>query len=326
MTQKVYDAAYEQDLFNHFDTYLPEKVYDAHFHLSRAYVKRLGFDGTPFEEYDAFMQKYIARKVCGGMVMPQPSSKHTPEQLDDENDYNLAVAREHGFAAGLIVPPYYGREKAEKMMDTHPEIKVLKPYLTYTTTADMFESDLLDFAPEWIWELANDRSFPVLIHLSHYQNMLSDEKNIEQLRYVSEKYPNAKIVLAHCAMGHHSRKLKLGLEKIKDLKNIWFDCSGSAEALSIYYCLKTFGVDRMMYGGDHDHGANVGRICSFGSNFIGFHVGYVNEDVVPPDYRYQPLNNAQECLLALLDACEILELDAADYEKIFYKNAATLYA
>lgn len=324
--QKVYDEAYERDLCAHFDALLPEKIYDAHFHLSRAYIERIGYDGEPFKQYDEFMEKYIVRKVCGGMVMPQPSSKHTPEQVDDENAYNLKVAAEHNLAAGLIVPPYYGRAKAEQMLDTYPQIKVLKPYLTYSAADDMFEADLLDFAPTWIWELANDRKLPVLIHLSHYQNMLNDERNIEQLRFVSEAYPNAKIVLAHCAMGHHTRKLKLGLEKIKDLKNIWFDCSGSAEALSIYYCLKTFGVDRMMYGGDHDHGANVGRICSFGSNFIGFHVGYLNDDALPPDYRYQPLNNAQECLLALLDACELMEFGAAEREKIFYSNAAALYA
>ena len=122
MMQKVYDAAYEADLLNYFDTMLPEKVYDAHFHLSRSYVKRIGYDGTPFDQYAEFMKKYIARDVCGGMVMPQPSSKHTPEQVDDENAYNLAVAAEHGFAAGLIVPPYFGREKTEKWMDTYPQI------------------------------------------------------------------------------------------------------------------------------------------------------------------------------------------------------------
>ena len=109
-------------------------------------------------------------------------------------------------------------------------------------------SDLPDFAPLWIRELANDRGLPVVIHLSHYQNMLNDDRNIAQFRFVSVTYPNAKIVPAHCAMEHHSHKLKPGQKKINDLKNIRFDCSGSAEALSIYYCLKPFGVDRMTYG------------------------------------------------------------------------------
>ena len=126
-------------------------------------------------------------------------------------------------------------------------------------------------------------------------------------------------------MGHHIQKLIWGLEGIKGINNIWFDCSGSAEAVTIYHCIKEFGVDKMMYGGDFDHGANVGRICSFGSSFIGFHPGYVNEDAVPPDYRYQPLNNAQECLLALLQATEILALKNTELNKIFFDNAYNFF-
>jgi predicted TIM-barrel fold metal-dependent hydrolase len=166
---------------------------------------------------------------------------------------------------------------------------------------------------------------PVIIHLSHYQDMLNDERNWGQIRYISEKYPDCKIVLAHCAMGHHVRKLRLGLEHIKDLKNIWFDCSGSAETMTIYYCIKTFGVERMMYGGDFDHAATVGRICSFGSNFIGFHDYCVNKNNIPGPYKYQPLNNGQECLLALLEACELLGLSNDECEKIFYGNARKLF-
>ncbi len=325
MAQIVYDEAYEKDLWAYFDEQMPEKVYDAHFHLSHRYSDPKGYVGNEYGEYAEFMAKYIPRSLAGGLVMAQPSSKHGVADVDKENARMLEIAEEHDLRVGVIITPACGREKVERLLDTYPRITALKPYLTYTTTEDMFESDITDFAPLWMWELANERRLPVILHLSHYQNMLNDPKNIEQVRYLSVNYPHAKIVLAHCAMGHHCRKLQLGLEKIKDLKNIWFDCSGSVEALSIYYCLKTFGVERMLYGADHNHGANVGRICSFGSNFIGFHPGYLNEEAVPPDYRYQPLNNAQEGLLALLQACELLALSDDDKKRIFYDNAAELY-
>ncbi len=325
MSQKVYDAAYEEKLMKYFDSRLPDKMYDAHFHISRKYCERTGYNGTPYQQFVEFSEKYTCRPVSGGMVMPQPSSKHTTEELDDENAYNLALAKEQGLAAGLIIRPQDGREKAEKMLDEHSVIKVLKPYLTYSQAPNMYESDILDFAPEWMWQLAHDREMPILIHLSHYQDGLSHPKNIEQIQYLCKKYPRAKLVLAHCAMGHHIQKLIWGLEGIKGLDNIWFDCSGSTEAVTIYHCIKNFGVEKMMNGGDFDHGANVGRICSFGSSFIGFHDGYVNEDVVPPDYRYQPLNNTQECLIALLQAAEILGLSDKDMEKICYSNGAELY-
>ena len=327
MSQKVYDAAYEADLAAYFDRMLPEKVYDAHVHINRGYMTWHGLEGEPFPYYRNFMEKYIGRPIAGGLMMPQPSSKHTKETLRDNNLYNLKVAQEEGFAAGLIITPGCGREQTEAYLDTYDCIRVLKPYLCYTAKDwnNRFEADILDFAPEWMWQLANDREMSIMIHLSHYQNMLSEPANYEQIRYLCEKYPKAKLILAHCAMGHHVRKLRLGLEKIKDIPNIWFDCSGSAETMSIYYCLKAFGVKKMMYGGDFDHAATVGRICSFGSNFIGIHDGYLNESAVPPDYRHQPLNNGQECLLALLEACELLELNKEDLEDIFYNNAKVLF-
>ena len=325
MSQIVYDEAYERELLAYFDEQMPEKVYDAHFHLSHRYSDPKGYVGNEYGEYADFMAKYIPRSLAGGLLMAQPSSKHSIADVDNENARMLEIAEDHNLQVGVIVTPACGREKVESLLGTYPRIAALKPYLTYTTTEDMFESDITDFAPLWMWEIANERRLPVILHLSHYQNMLNDPKNIEQVRYLSVNYPNAKIVLAHCAMGHHCRKLQLGLEKIKDLKNIWFDCSGAVEALSIYYCLKTFGVDRMLYGADHNHGANVGRICSFGSNFIGFHTGYLNEDILPPDYKYQPLNNAQEGLLALLQACELLSLTEQDKQRIFYDNAKELY-
>lgn len=325
MSQQVYDEAYERELFAYFDAELPEKIYDAHFHLSRRYAAAQGYPNEEYRQYADFMKTYLPRPLSGGLVMPQPSSKHTMVDVDDENAHNLAIAAERGLDAGLIITPACGREKVERLLDAHPQIKALKPYLTYSVADDNYESDITDFAPPWMWELANDRAMPIIIHLSHYQNMLNDPRNIEQIRMLSVHYPNAKIVLAHCAMGHHVRKLQLGLAKIADLKNIWFDCSGSVEALSIYHCLKTFGVDRMLYGGDHDHGANVGRICSFGSNFIGLHPGYLNEEAIPPDYKYQPLNNLQEGLLALLQACELLGYGVKEKEKIFYSNAKALY-
>ena len=325
MIQKVYDAAYEKKLAEAFDKFMPEKIYDAHFHICQAYADKTGYTGDPYDQYTEFMERYIGRKIAGGLIMAGASSKHTDEMLDRENEYVLGIAKREGLEVGLLMSPAYTKEKTVKMISEHPEIKALKPYLTYSLAEDMFESDILDFAPEWMWELADERKMPIILHLSHYQNMLYDENNIRDLRYLSKKYPGAKIVLAHCAMGHHLQKLKWGLSQISDLENIWFDCSGAAEALSIYYCIKAFGVDRMIYGDDFNHGATPGRIVSFGSNFFGFHPDFVTNTEFVPDYRYQPMDNARECLLALLEAAELLELSRDDMNKIFYDNAVALY-
>lgn len=55
------------------------------------------------------------------------------------------------------------------------------------------------------------RVFDAHFHLSHYTDVLRHPKNIEQIRYLSAKYPNSKIILAHCGMGHNPYKMRDGL-------------------------------------------------------------------------------------------------------------------
>ena len=232
MAQKVYDEKFEKWLFEFLDENLPEKIYDAHFHINRSYAAKRGYEGRAFEQYADFMEKYVPRKLAGGLIMAQPNPRHTPEDIADENSYIIELSKKHKLDVGILVPPYYTREETERIIDENPTVKMLKPYLTYVEDKDnALEADISAFAPEWMWELAHDRKMPIMIHLSHYQNMLWDENNIREIRYFCAKYPDAKLILAHCAMGHNVPKLKLGLEKIKDIKNIWFDFSGSTETM-----------------------------------------------------------------------------------------------
>ena len=165
MILKGYDEKFERELYDFFDTRLPDKIYDAHVHLSRMIMGKLGVDEPPHDFFIKFTEKYLPRKLAGALVMPQVDL-HTEETLKDDNEYNLAIAREHGYDAGLIVRPSCGREKVEGILDANPEIKVLKPYFVYAEGVEnMEETDIDTFAPDWLWQLANDREMPILLHL-----------------------------------------------------------------------------------------------------------------------------------------------------------------
>ena len=322
MAKTVYDSAFEKKITQYFDETLPEKVFDAHVHISRAYAKRTGYEGEPYRQYLEFTEKYIRRRPAGALVMPQVSETHTEETLEDDNRYNLALARKHGHAAGLIIRPQSGREKTERLLDENPQIKVLKPYFYYAEGVEnKEEADIHTFVPAWMWELANDREMPILLHLSHYVDVLSHPANIEEINRFCRRYPRVKLVLAHCGMGHNVPKLAWGLEAIRGLDNIWFDSSGASEPMASCYCIRYFGTERLMYGGDFDFAAMYGRICSYGSTFRSIRPGPENDS----DPFYRPLNNGQECLLGLLQAMEVLDLTAAERERIFCRNAAVLY-
>ncbi len=320
---KVYDMPYEQDLRAYFDEQLPEKLYDAHFHLKSGYAERFGYE-DPYLQYADFMEQSLGRKMAGGLVMPNAPR---PVRLEAANALVHNIAAERDLSVGHVITPLDTKEKIAAVLDANPRITALKPYFTYADVPNQYEANISDYVPEWAFRLADERRLPIIIHLSHYQDMLWDENNLRELRCFSVKYPNAKIVLAHCALGHHVRKLRLALKEIADLKNIWFDCSGVSETMSIYYCIKTFGVGRMMWGGDHVFGQDRGRIVSYGSNFLGLHPALLKDSdlPLPDDYKYQPLPNVIECTLALLEAMEVLGLSQKEREDIFYNNAKALY-
>ena len=210
----------------------------------------------------------------------------------------------------------------EEWVRTHPKIVAIKPYRSYAQCEDTYEADITDYAPEWMWEIAEQYSLPVVVHLSHYRDMLKDEANIRDINYLCRKYPHAKMVLAHCALGHHPDKLKSGLPHIADLPNVYMDCSGISEAMSIIYSLRTLGPSRIMYGTDgYGFGLREGRCMALGGNFLGLHKDFP----LPPDYHFMPINTLCEGLLALTSACDVCGTTADKLGEIYYRTATTLY-
>lgn len=319
------DYAYEKEVIERFQARAPRRVFDAHFHLSAGEIAGVPAEKT-FEAWKEMTEETIGVGcVKGGLLMGNPYNYPTKECLDQDRRFGCEItAVNPGFYSGLVCTPSDTREEIERWLDQYPNIVALKPYRAYARAENTYEADILDYAPEWMWELANDRNLCVVLHLSHYREMLRDPRNGEQIRYVSKTSPNTRIILAHCAMGHHPDKLKCGLPYLEGLPNVYMDCSGVSEPLSIIYAIKALGHKRVMYGSDgYNFGQMLGRVMSLGGNFMGVHD--ISGLELPPDYQYMPLNNICECLLALYAAGDLLELHEEQWDDIFYNNAMRIY-
>jgi len=321
-----YDYAYDAELKARFCARTPPKVFDAHFHLSAGEIPNV----LPEEELSFcrdLTEEYIGKgKLQGGLLMGNPGRFPTEERFDEERRFGCELtANTEGFVSGLLVKAVGTPEDTERWLDRYPKIVALKPYKNYARAENSYAADLLDFAPEWMWELADAQNIAVVVHLSHYGDMLRDPRNGEQIRYICQKYPNAKMVLAHCAMGHHPDKLKSGLHYLEGLSNVWMDCSGVSEALSIIYSLQALGAKKLLYGSDgYSFGfGDNGRCMPVGGNFMGVYDS--SSMLLPPDYQYHPIRNVSESLLALFAAGDILGFTDNQWEDIFWNNAANLY-
>ena len=331
-----YDHAFDYELRKRFRGILPSRIFDAHFHLSpgeiHSYEKSLFLPEFRHEEdpqsdltfYREHIERYLGKgRLCGGLLMGNPKRFQSLEDADTERTYGCELtAASEGFVSGLLARPTDDQKHIADFIARYPRIAALKPYRSYAAAEDTFEADIPTYAPEWMWEIAEQHSLPVVIHLSHYGDMLNDAANIRDIRYLCVKYPHAKMVLAHCALGHHPDKLKSGIPKVVDLPNLYMDCSGISEALSIIYSLRTFGPSRVMFGTDgFGFGIRTGRCMPLGGNFLGIH----KDLSLPPDYHYRPINALSEGLLALTSACDVLGTTADELDEIYYRTAANLY-
>jgi predicted TIM-barrel fold metal-dependent hydrolase len=320
------DYEYEAELKERFKAKLPKKVFDAHFHLSKKYASQFPQFHSAFDEWHHYMSDILGEnRLSGGLMMCNPS-KTALETEGENNEYIFTQTHEgDGYAIALVVTPQCNKEKIKEIIAKNPKITTLKPYFEFSISKNKYESDILDFAPEWMWELAHELKMSILLHLSHYKNLLYDSSNIEQLNKMCLKYPDVRLVLAHCAMGHNPDKLKSGLQYIDNLDNIWFDCSGIAEPAAICHVLDVFGPKKLLYGGDHDFGARPGRIASFGSSFVHLRKEDADKERSSLRYKADPMSHAMEDLLALFVACEEYGLDKQAWEDIFYNNARWLF-
>jgi len=325
-----YDYKYDAELREKFQARKPKKVFDAHFHLSPNEIPGVPSDEI-FDEWFKLTEDYVGHgTLSGGLLMGNPKLFETKAKLDEDREYGCELAAAHeGFVSGLVTRPIDSAEDVVDWLGRYNKIVAIKPYRNYALGCDdykqTFEADITSYAPEWMWEVAQQYGLVMMIHLSHYYEMLRDPRNGEQIRYLSRKYPNTKIILAHCAMGHHPPKMKDGLKYLEGLDNIWMDCSGISEALSILYAIRELGHERMLYGTDgYCFGdGNNGRCIAAGGNFFGIYCGL--KVSMPADYNYAPIRNIAEGLQALYAAGDILGLTQDQYDDIFYNNSANLF-
>ena len=324
------DKEFEAKVFEYMHKRIPDKVFDSHSHTSKTEIPGIGPDLVFSKVVEALEGVVGKGKVKGGLTMGNPKDFATQEDYDDERLFSCENGKNDGFVTGLLVKPEETPEQIEKWLYDFPRIAALKVCWNYGKT-NSFESDILDYAPEWMWEVANKHGLVFVIHLSHDSMSLNHPKNIEQIRYLSKKYPQTKIQLAHCAMGHNPYMFRKGIDHITDLDNVYLDLSGIGESMTYAFAFKYFDRKKLFYGSDsYGFAHRVGRCMSLGKGFLGLHTGdslpfcgHFTEDSSP--YRFGGLSTMTEGLLAMFAAGDMVELKDSEWEDIFYNNAADVY-
>lgn len=306
---------------------LPSAVFDAHVHLWRAAdlvppATGLWAEG-PAEAGVSVWRAHVGRQVgaprlAGGLMIPNPLSGG---DIARANVFVFEqIAGDPALKGLALVTPQSPPEDYRPLFD-NPQFAGFKPYHVFSAATPTFQAPISAFLPEWVWALAHERGLAIVLHLVR-DGALADPENQRELRQFCTRHPNARLVLAHAARGFHAPNTVRGLAGLRGLENVWFDTSGICEPESLVAIVREFGPRRLMWGSDFPVSEIRGRCVTVGDGFAWLQPDTVLWDKTGPHGR--PTLVGLESLRAVLAACDVLGLDAADRQDIFADNARRL--
>jgi glutamate-1-semialdehyde 2,1-aminomutase len=315
---------YDLDLWDRYlKDFVPSDSFDAHAHLWR--VKDLGTP-TPVlaaagpadvtrAVYDERLSMWMPdRCPTGGLFFPFPTRAL---DVDAANLHLAAEMKNDPQSRGLmIVTPRQDPADVERQVIDDGFVG-FKVYHLFAEREDTLFAPTEEFIPEWAWELADQRGLVIMLHMV-LPRALAEPENQSYIRSHCERYPGAKLILAHAARGFCGRHTVEGIDSLRGLDNVFFDTSAVCEPEAFEAILKTFGPTRLFFGADF-------CVTEMRSRCVNLADGFLWLDEIKPDFsrsRFaRPTLLGIESLLALKQACHNQHLTDGDVEEVFCLGA-----
>jgi glutamate-1-semialdehyde 2,1-aminomutase len=316
------------------DSFVPQRIFDVHTH-----VYRWQFNTDPAGETGIFADLL-------GREFPEAGWA----ELDAWDAALMPGRRVHRLAFGFPFQPAGDFEASNRfvaeqtrqdpasgaLMLVHPsmtpghlEAQVrargflgFKPYLFYARTGDTVNCRITDFLPEEQIEVAHRLGLLVMLHVSK-RDGIADWQNLNDLRRLTEKYPNVKWILAHCARSYAAWVIRRAATALRGMPNVWYDVSTVCESNVMELLLTAVGPDRLMYGSDDlPCGVVRGKYISFG--YAWAFISESNHSLSLSHCDPQMTFVRYEQLRAMRNAALHLGLSSQQINDLFHNTAAGL--
>jgi len=307
--------------------FVPMRIFDAHAHLyhrrhfgvEKGWVMEHGPDAVSLDVFNGVMAGHLPGRRVSGLFMGYPTREL---DFDAANGFLAEQVKADRQSRGMMVvnpqmDPAFIRETVSRK-----GLVGLKCYHYYSSEKPTFKSTLPAFLPEEQVRLAHKQGLAITIHIVRSQ-ALADPANQTALREYAERYPNAKLILAHAARGFNPSHTIRGIESLRGLRNIWCDTSAVCECGAYEAIVRVLGKDRLLYGSDFPMSVIRGRAVSIGDSFLW--LDETNTKFTADYAKIDPTLVGYESLRALKIACLNLGLRDKEVEAIFWGNAATLF-
>lgn len=315
----------DKQFMNIIDAMLPDKLFDAHMHISHIGYESVISDNCVID-IDSYKRNtaplILGRKLSCNAITYPCDALAKPEVLKASVSFmNDQLCLDTLNTGEIMVMPSDSVDDIEARL-IHPQIRGLKCYWTYSDSGKGAQSDIGDYLPEAAWEVADKRRLCITLHLVK-DKALADANNLSYIKRMAEKYPNAVLILAHCARAFAAWTVFDTVDELCELENVYFDFSAIAESPAMAYIVKKVGIKRCMWGTDFPICDFIGKPISIGGEFYwltGNALSHINKDNVITPWRV-----GIEGLFAFRQAIKLLDLKEKDIEDYFYNNAAGLF-
>ena len=321
---------WEEELCN----FLPDKIFDAHMHIWEPGTRKGGQKGcvtwtsivAPDMTYENMVKTYS--KVFPGKQVKQLIMASPLCDLKLGNDYALKCAKQYGHPA--LYCTNWDTDEAEIFEALKNGFCGIKPYQNNSPSyIPAAEVRIFDFLTPRQLEFMDKIHGTVILHIPRNLR-LRDPINLAQLMEIDEKYPNAKVIVAHVGRAYIPSDVGDAFEILKHTKNLYFDFSANTSDFAMQKMFEAISTDRILFGTDMPFSKmRMYRIEENGT--------YVN---VVPRGRYGDVSKdphmkesdeteittfVYEELRAFKRAATAVGLTRDDVEKLMYKNAEKLF-
>ncbi len=307
--------------------FIPDKVFDAHAHLHKVeYMPQ----GTMFQGYGtADMERLLAdqKELYGtrkfrGLILPTPSEifNEQPELRKEMNEWmNAELYKAPDCVGAIYVMSDDTKEEIEAML-TNPQIKGFKCYhQSAKIDGPSWLAEVGQYLPESAWQVADERGMSITIHMVR-PSALADEKNMAYFKEMTAKYPNAKLILAHCARGFASWTIIEVAREMKGIPNLYYDMAAICDAATMFELIRQAGPDHVMWGSDYFIDRAHGKPVNTGESFR-----WLYKHEIPESVNFPVCKTVLESLFAFYQASMMLDLTKEEINQIFYGTGCQIF-
>lgn len=323
--------------------FLPERIIDIHTHVwlerSRSAVmtaprrtvtwpSRVASSNSIEDHLEGyrllFPGKRILPVIFGNAVDPV-------DDIEAGNAYVRRSAAEHSLPALLFATPRWsGAELEERVLaggflGIKVYLSLAEPYIPAG------EIRIFDFLPPHQLEVLDRNGWIVMLHLPRPKR-LRDPVNLAQMLQIEERYPNAKVIIAHVGRAYCPEDVGNAFEVLRRTRRMRFDISANTNPWVFERLIQAVGSKRILFGSDLPIvRMRMRRICESGAYINLVPKGLYGDVSGDPNMREVEGEEAErlsffmyEEIDAFRRAAEETGLTREEVEDVFWGNGARL--